>query len=103
VTEYRNTGARRPRHRLCEAPGNLTVLLLDDQRDAGVGEEIVETDDTLTVVGTADRVADRSIWPPEPSQVAVIDVNMPDGGGWPRRAACARSAPTSGWSLLLVR
>jgi DNA-binding NarL/FixJ family response regulator len=65
-------------------PGNLTVLLLDDH--AVMLESvraIVETDDTLTVVGTASRVPDavRLASQTHP-QVAVIDVNMPDGGGW---------------------
>ena len=65
-------------------PGNLTVLLLDDH--AVMLESvraIVETDDTLTVVGTASRVPDAILLAAETHpQVAVIDVNMPDGGGW---------------------
>ena len=65
-------------------PGNLTVLLLDDHSVMLESvRAIVETDDTLTVVATANRVADavRLAAQTHP-QVAVIDVNMPDGGGW---------------------
>ena len=69
-----------PRH----VPERLTVILLDDH--AVMLEEVravVESDDSLTVVGTASRVADaiRLARLTRP-QVAVIDVNMPDGGGW---------------------
>ena len=40
-------------------PGNLTVLLLDDHSVMLESvRAIVETDDTLTVVATANRVAD---------------------------------------------
>jgi DNA-binding NarL/FixJ family response regulator len=65
-------------------PGNLTVLLLDDHSVMLESvRAIVETDDTLTVVATASRVPDavRLAAQTHP-QVAVIDVNMPDGGGW---------------------
>ncbi len=65
-------------------PHNLTVLLLDDHSVMLESvRAIVETDDTLTVVGTASRVPDaiRLAAQTHP-QVAVIDVNMPDGGGW---------------------
>ncbi len=44
---------------------------------------IVEGDSTLTVVATASGVSEAirkaRLWQP---QVAVLDVNMPDGGGW---------------------
>ena len=72
-----------------EAPGNLTVLLLDDHSVMLESvRAIVETDDTLTVVATANRVPDAVLMASQTHpQVAVIDVNMPDGGGW----AAARS------------
>jgi len=65
-------------------PGTLTVLLLDDH--AVILEALralIESDDTLVVIGTASRVPDairlaRAMQP----DVAVIDVHMPDGGGW---------------------
>src|ERR1039458_2608890 len=67
-----------------EVPGNLTVLLLDDHSVMLESvRAIVETDDTLTVVATANRVADAVRLAAQTlPQVAVIDVNMPDGGGW---------------------
>ena len=65
-------------------PQRITVLLVDDHPtvvDALM--EIIETDDTLTVVATACRVSEAirkaQLWQP---QVAVLDVNMPEGGGW---------------------
>jgi len=66
------------------APASVTVLLLDDH--AVILESVraaVETNDTLVVVGTASRVPDaiRLALRTRP-QVAVIDVSMPDGGGW---------------------
>jgi len=65
-------------------PASVTVLLLDDH--AVILESVraaVESDDTLVVVGTASRVPDaiRLAQTTRP-QVAVIDVSMPDGGGW---------------------
>lgn len=77
--EPSNTGSH-PR----EAPERLTVILLDDH--AVMLEEVravVESDDTLTVIGTASRVPDaiRLARLTQP-HVAVIDVNMPGGGGW---------------------
>ena len=62
----------------------MTVLLLDDH--AVILESVraaLETDDTVVVVGTASRVPDaiRLARRARP-QVAVIDVSMPDGGGW---------------------
>jgi DNA-binding NarL/FixJ family response regulator len=82
VTEYPEPTDARPGSP--EAPGNLTVLLLDDHTVMLESvRAIVETDDTLTVVGTANRVPD-AVWVARHThpQVAVIDVNMPDGGGW---------------------
>jgi DNA-binding NarL/FixJ family response regulator len=62
----------------------LSVLLLDDHPavlDSLI--ELLETDPSLTVVATASRVPDAirkaALWKPK---VAVIDVSMPDGGGW---------------------
>ncbi|HXZ99468.1 MAG TPA: response regulator transcription factor [Candidatus Binatia bacterium] len=67
-----------------DCPERLAVLLVDDH--PAVLEavmEIIETDDTLTVVATATSVSEAirkaRTWRPD---VAVVDVNMPDGGGW---------------------
>jgi DNA-binding NarL/FixJ family response regulator len=65
-------------------PGTLTVLLLDDHAVMLEAlRALIESDDTLVVIGTASRVPDaihlaRAMHP----DVAVIDVHMPDGGGW---------------------
>jgi DNA-binding NarL/FixJ family response regulator len=62
----------------------LTVLLLDDHPDVLVSlVELLETDPEVTVVATASRVPDavREAARCKP-KVAVIDVSMPDGGGW---------------------
>ncbi len=62
----------------------LTVLLLDDHAVMLEAlRALVESDDALVVIGTASRVPDaiklaRAMHP----DVAVIDVHMPDGGGW---------------------
>ena len=67
-----------------EIPEVLTILLVDDHWVMlEAVRALIETDDTLEVVGTASRVADaiqlaRALQP----RVAVIDVRMPDGGGW---------------------
>lgn len=63
---------------------SLTVLLLDDHPAMLESvRAVVEIDDTLTVVGTASRVPDAiNLARMTQPQVAVIDVNMPDGGGW---------------------
>ena len=85
VTEYPEYPAPAdPGTGSAKLPGNLTVLLLDDHAVMLESvREIVETDETLTVVGTADRVADAvDLAARTHPQVAVIDVNMPDGGGW---------------------
>jgi DNA-binding NarL/FixJ family response regulator len=67
-----------------EVPERLTVLIVDDHPAMRESvREIMETDDTLEVVGVAGRIAEAvslaRLWEPE---VAVLDVNMPDGGGW---------------------
>ncbi len=82
MTEHPDFVASGPGSR--EAPGNLTVLLLDDHAVMLESvREIIETDDTLTVVGTASRITDAVLLAKQTHpQVAVIDVNMPDGGGW---------------------
>jgi DNA-binding NarL/FixJ family response regulator len=82
VTNYPELADPAPPLRI--APASVTVLLLDDH--AAMLESVraaVETDDTLVVVGTASRVQDavRLAKATQP-QVAVVDVNMPDGGGW---------------------
>ncbi len=65
-------------------PGTLTVLLLDDHTVMLEAlRALIESDDSLVVIGTASRVPDairlaRGMQP----DVAVIDVHMPDGGGW---------------------
>jgi DNA-binding NarL/FixJ family response regulator len=67
-----------------EIPEVTTVLLLDDHWVMlEAVRSLIESDDSLAVVGTASRVPDaiqlaRKLQP----QVAVIDVRMPDGGGW---------------------
>jgi len=66
------------------ASEGVRVLLLDDNLlvlDAL--KEAVGADETLTVVGAVCRISDAievavATYP----RVAVIDVNMPDGGGW---------------------
>lgn len=65
-------------------PANLTVLLLDDHSVMLESvRAIIETDDSLTVIATANRVADAILLAGQTHpQVAVIDVNMPEGGGW---------------------
>ena len=77
------------------APASVTVLLLDDH--AVVLESVraaLETDDTLVVVGTASRVPDavRLARRTRP-QVAVIDVSMPDGGGWAAARGLREACP----------
>jgi DNA-binding NarL/FixJ family response regulator len=65
-------------------PGTLTVLLLDDHTVMLEAlRALIESDDTLVVIATASRVPDairlaRGMQP----DVAVMDVHMPDGGGW---------------------
>jgi two-component system invasion response regulator UvrY len=64
--------------------GLTTVLIADDNPDVLESvKEIIATDRTLRVVAEASEVAEairlgRETQP----QVAVLDVNMPDGGGW---------------------
>ena len=65
-------------------PGTLTVVLLDDHAVMLEAlRALIQSDDSLVVIGTASRVPDairlaRGMQP----DVAVIDVHMPDGGGW---------------------
>ncbi len=67
-----------------ETSQRLTVLLLDDHPEVLDSLlELRETDPSLRVVATASRVPEAvrkaARWKP---QVGVIDINMPDGGGW---------------------
>ena len=76
-------------------PDTLTVLLLDDH--AVILEALralIQSDDTLVVIGTASRISDairlaRGMQP----DVAVIDVHMPDGGGWAAARALRAVCP----------
>jgi len=82
VTNYPELNDPGPPLRI--APASVTVLLLDDH--SAMLESVraaVETDDTVVVVGTANRVQDAvQLAKATHPQVAVVDVNMPDGGGW---------------------
>ena len=56
--------------------------------------EMIATDETVTVVGSAIRIEDAvrlagSLQP----DVAVIDVNMPEGGGWAAARRLQEAAP----------
>jgi len=66
------------------APEGLPVLLLDDNLTVLEAlNEAVAADETLTVVGAVCRISDAiRVAAATHPRVAVIDVNMPDGGGW---------------------
>jgi len=66
------------------APEGVPVLLLDDNLTVLEAlKEAVAADETLTVVGAVCRISDAiSVAAATHPRVAVIDVNMPDGGGW---------------------
>jgi DNA-binding NarL/FixJ family response regulator len=70
--------------RLPYVPEGVPVLLLDDNLTVLEAlKEAVAADETLTVVGTACQISDAiRVAAATHPQVAVIDVNMPDGGGW---------------------
>jgi len=78
-TEIARAGQRCRRN-----PGTLTVLLLDDHTVMLEAlRALIESDEGLVVIATASRIPDavrlaRGMQP----DVAVIDVHMPDGGGW---------------------
>jgi DNA-binding NarL/FixJ family response regulator len=78
-----------------EVPQSVTVLLLDDHSVMlEAVRALIESDDTLVVIGTANRVPDairlaRAMQP----QVAVIDVHMPDGGGWAAARGLREACP----------
>jgi DNA-binding NarL/FixJ family response regulator len=66
------------------APDAVTVLIVDEHpamREAV--REVMETDGTISVVAAAGRITEAvslaKLWEPE---VAVLDVNLPGGGGW---------------------
>ena len=67
-----------------DVPEGVPVLLLDDNLTVLEAlKEAVAADETLTVVGTACRISDAiRVAAATHPRVAVIDVNMPDGGGW---------------------
>jgi DNA-binding NarL/FixJ family response regulator len=64
--------------------GLTTVLIVDDHPEVlDSVREIIETDATLAVVGSAGGVQEAiRIGRDTQPQVAVLDVNMPQGGGW---------------------
>lgn len=66
------------------APESVPVLLLDDNLAVLEAlKEAVAADETLTVVGAVCRISDAiRVAATTHPRVAVIDVNMPDGGGW---------------------
>jgi len=78
-TEIARAGQRCRRN-----PDTLTVLLLDDHTVMLEAlRALIESDESLVVIATASRIPDavrlaRGMQP----DVAVIDVHMPDGGGW---------------------
>ena len=78
-TEIARAGQRCRRN-----PDTLTVLLLDDHTVMLEAlRALIESDEGLVVIATASRIPDavrlaRGMQP----DVAVIDVHMPDGGGW---------------------
>jgi two-component system, NarL family, response regulator DevR len=78
-----------------DVPEAVTVLLLDDHPALLASlKEAVEADDTLTVVGTAGRIPDAiGLAVATQPRVAVIDVNMPDGGGWAAARALREVCP----------
>jgi DNA-binding NarL/FixJ family response regulator len=82
VSEYAERADTAPRSQ--DVAGVVTVLLLDDHPAVLASvKEAVEADGTLTLVGTAGRIADAiGVAVATQPRVAVIDVNMPDGGGW---------------------
>jgi len=75
--------------------GLITVLIADDNPDVlDSVKEIIATDDSLTVVAAAGEVPEairlgRQTQP----QVAVLDVNMPDGGGWEAARGLQEACP----------
>jgi len=78
VTEHPDFVASGPGSR--EAPGNLTVLLLDDHAVMLESvREIIETDDTLTVVGTASRITDAVLLAKQ--TVIIRDCKLPKAIG----------------------
>ena len=82
-----------------DVPEAVTVLLLDDHPALLASlKEAVEADDTLTVVGAVGRIPDAiGLAVATQPRVAVIDVNMPDGGGW----AAARGLRAVSYTHLL--
>jgi two-component system response regulator NreC len=61
-----------------------TVLIADDNPDVLESvKEIIATDSSLTLVAAASEVGEAiQLGRQTQPQVAVLDVNMPDGGGW---------------------
>lgn len=75
--------------------GRLTVLVLDDHpATLEALADMIATDETLTVIGSAIRIEDavRLAADLQPD-VAVLDVNMPEGGGWAAARRLQEAAP----------
>lgn len=81
--------------RATAAVERTTVLIVDDSPFMLKAiSDVLGTDDSLTVVGNAIRIGDavttaRELRP----DVAVIDVNMPGGGGWALARRLRQSVP----------
>ncbi len=72
-----------------------TVLVVDDYPAMLRGiPKVLESDATVTVVGTAARIADAITLAHQlQPDVAVIDVNIPGGGGWALARRLRQTAP----------
>jgi DNA-binding NarL/FixJ family response regulator len=90
VTDQPQSGSADPNR-----TGLTTVLIADDNPDVLESvKEIIATDNSLTVVAATTEVAEairlgRQTQP----QVAVLDVNMPEGGGWEAARGLQESCP----------
>jgi CheY-like chemotaxis protein len=75
--------------------GSTTVLIADDNPDVLESvKEIIATDNSLTVVAAATEVGEAiRLGRINQPQVAVLDVNMPDGGGWEAARGLLEACP----------